>query len=72
MPEFVFGPLGLFDDALMLALTVSRLVNRVHPDVVRAHWSGQGDVLDAIQRVSGWAERQVGGRMRRAIERWAR
>jgi uncharacterized membrane protein YkvA (DUF1232 family) len=72
MPEFVFGPLGLLDDAFILALTVSRLVNRVHPDVVRAHWSGKGDVLDAIHRTSGWAERQVAGRVRRAIERWAR
>lgn len=72
LPEFLLGPLGLLDDAFMLALTVSRLVNRVHPDVVRAHWSGQGDVLEAIQRVSGWAERQVGGRLRRRLERWVR
>ena len=72
MPEFLFGPVGLLDDALILALTVSRLVNRVHPDVVRGHWSGQGEVLDAIQRVSAWAERQVGGRMRRALERFTR
>ncbi len=69
LPEFLFGPIGLLDDALILALTVSRLVNRVHPDVVRAHWSGQGEVLDAIQRVSAWAERQVGGRLRGAIGR---
>ncbi len=72
MPEFIFGPIGLLDDALMLALTVSRLVNRVHPDVVRAHWSGQGDVLQAIQRVSGWAERQVGGRLRGVFARSSR
>jgi len=69
LPEFLFGPIGLIDDALMLAVTVSRLVNRVHPDVVRAHWSGQGDALAAIQRVSGWAERQLGGRLRGLITR---
>jgi len=72
LPEFLFGPIGLIDDALMLAVTVSRLVNRVHPDVVRAHWSGQGDALAAIQRVSGWAERQVGGRLRSMVRRIAR
>ena len=72
LPEFLFGPIGLLDDALILALTVSRLVNRVHPDVVRAHWSGQGDVLAAIQRVTAWAERQVGGRLRGAIGRLTR
>ena len=72
LPEFLLGPIGLLDDALVLALTVSRLVNRVHPDVVRAHWSGQGEVLGAILRVSAWAERQVGGRVGRAIGRWSR
>ena len=72
MPEFVFGPVGLIDDAFVLAATVSRLVNRVHPDVVRQHWSGQGDVLAAIQRVTHWAERQIGGRMRRLLARVTR
>jgi uncharacterized membrane protein YkvA (DUF1232 family) len=72
LPEFLFGPVGLVDDAFMLALTVSRLVNRVHPDIVRGHWSGQGDVLVAIQRVSAWAERQVGGRVRGALQRFTR
>jgi uncharacterized membrane protein YkvA (DUF1232 family) len=72
MPEFVFGPLGLIDDAFVLAATVSRLVNRVHPDVVRQHWSGKGDALAAIQRVTHWAERQLGGRMRRLLARVTR
>lgn len=72
IPEFLFGPIGLVDDALMLAMTVSRLVNRVHPDVVRSHWSGQGDALAAIQRVSGWAERQLGSRLTRVLERFTR
>lgn len=72
LPEFLIGPVGLLDDVFMLALTVSRLVNRVHPDVVRAHWSGQGDVLEAIQRLSGWGERQLGGRVRSLIGRWTR
>lgn len=69
LPEFLFGPLGLIDDVIVLAATISRLVNRVHPDVVRAHWSGQGDALAAIQRATEWSERQLGGRLRRLISR---
>lgn len=72
LPEFLFGPVGFLDDALVLAATVSRLVNRVHPDVVRAHWSGQGDALDAIQRLTDWSERQLGGRLRGLLARWTR
>jgi hypothetical protein len=27
--------------------------------VVRSHWSGQGDALDAIQRATEWSETQL-------------
>jgi hypothetical protein len=36
--------------------TLSRILNGVHPDVVRSQWPGQGDALEAIQRVSRWSE----------------
>ena len=52
VPGFLFGPFGLMDDVIVLSATLSRVVNHVHPDVVRSHWSGQGDALDAIQRES--------------------
>jgi uncharacterized membrane protein YkvA (DUF1232 family) len=69
MPEFLFGPLGLLDDLLVIAATLSRLLNHVHPDVVRSHWSGRGDALDAIQRVTAWCERQFTGRLKRVFRR---
>lgn len=69
LPEFIFGPLGLLDDAVVLGITLSRLLNHVHPDVVRSHWAGQGDALEAVQRLSGWCEAQVGRRLRRAFGR---
>jgi uncharacterized membrane protein YkvA (DUF1232 family) len=61
LPEPILGPIGLVDDLLVAGATLSRLVNYVHPDVVRFHWSGQGDALDAIQRVTSWAEEQIRG-----------
>jgi len=64
MPVIVLGPLGLLDDLFLLGHTFAGLLNRVHPDVVRSHWPGQGDALDAIQRLVRWAERQFGGRFR--------
>ena len=53
MPELLFGPVGLLDDLFVVGAALSRVVNYVHPDVVRSHWSGQGDALDAIQRATG-------------------
>lgn len=67
LPTFLFGPLGMLDDLIVVAATLSRLVNYVHPDVVRSHWSGQGDVLDVIRRVAEWSERNVSGRIRAMI-----
>ena len=50
------GPIGLVDDVVIATATLSRLLNHVHPDVVRSHWSGQGDALEVIQRVTRWSE----------------
>lgn len=69
LPEFLLGPIGLMDDFFVLGVTLSRILNHVHPDVVRSHWSGQGDALEAVQRLSGWCERQLGSRLRRVFQR---
>jgi len=64
MPAILLGPLGLLDDLVVVSMALSRLLNHVHPDIVRSHWSGQGDALEAIQRVTSWAEQQVGRRVK--------
>jgi uncharacterized membrane protein YkvA (DUF1232 family) len=69
VPALFFGPLGVLDDVLVVTAAASRIVNHVHPDVVRSHWPGKGDVLDAIHSVSEWSERQVGARLRAVLRR---
>ena len=69
LPEAILGPIGLVDDLFIVGATLSRLLNYVHPDVVRSHWSGQGDALDAIQRATNWAEQRVRGVLRRFVPR---
>ena len=59
LPSFLFGPIGLVDDLFIVAASLARLIHYVHPDVVRSHWSGQGDALDAIRRATEWSESQV-------------
>ena len=36
LPALVLGPIGLLDDLFVVAACLSRLLNHVHPDVVRA------------------------------------
>ena len=72
LPGLLFGPLGLLDDLLMVSATLSHLVNHVHPDRVRAHWPGQGDVLSVLQRVSAWSESFFRHRLRDVLGAFAR
>lgn len=67
MPEILFGPIGFLDDLLIAAAAVSYIVNHIHPDLVRAHWPGPGDVLDVVKRVLAWSERLVGKTVSRLI-----
>ncbi len=55
IPSILVGPIGLVDDLLVVSAALSKILNQVHPDVVRSHWSGQGDVLDAVQRSARWS-----------------
>ncbi len=59
LPEGLLGPVGLIDDLLVVSAVLSKLLESVHPDLVRSHWSGHGDALDAIQRVAQWTETHV-------------
>ena len=56
LPGLILGPVGLIDDVVVMAATLSRLLNHVHPDVVRSHWPGHGDALVASQRGTAWSE----------------
>jgi len=64
LPAVVFGPIGLVDDIVVVSATLSRLLNHVHPDIVRSHWSGKGDALEAIQRATRWSESLFTNRLR--------
>lgn len=59
LPALLLGPVGLLDDLFVVAACLSRLLNHVHPDVVRANWSGQGDALEVIQSTTAWFERET-------------
>jgi uncharacterized membrane protein YkvA (DUF1232 family) len=64
LPVLLLGPLGLLDDLVVVTAALSRLLNHVHPDVVRSAWPGRGDALAAIQRAASWSERLFTGKLR--------
>ena len=70
IPGVLFGPIGLVDDLVIVAACLSGMLNRVHPDVVRSHWSGQGDALDAIALVTERVETYAVGTAQRVLGRF--
>ncbi len=72
LPSILLGPLGMLDDLVVVAACLSGIVNRVHPDVVRSHWSGQGDALEAISRVTAWVEANLVQRVGALWRGWVR
>lgn len=72
MPEVILGPLGLIDDLLIVGTALSRLMQSVHPDIVRHHWSGQGDGLERVERITSWTDRQLTQTIPRSLGRFFR
>ena len=46
VPSLIFGPIGLVDDLLIVSATLSRILNDVHPDVVRS-WLSRSNLSTA-------------------------
>lgn len=62
-------PVGLLDDVLIVALALNRMLESVGEDVVREHWDGPGNVLDALRTLLDLASDLVPHRVRRVVRR---
>ena len=50
LPDFIPG-LGQLDDLVLIAFVLDRIINRVPPEVVAEHWTGDSDVLEVVRQV---------------------
>jgi uncharacterized membrane protein YkvA (DUF1232 family) len=50
LPDFIPG-LGQLDDLVLIAFVLDRIINRVPPEVVAEHWTGDRDVLDVVRQI---------------------
>ena len=51
IPDFI-PVIGLLDDALLVALTLRSIVRHTGADVVREHWPGPPESLEALLRLA--------------------
>lgn len=59
-PEGLLGPAGYLDDIALAAFAIHQLLSHVHPDVIRRHWAGEGDVLALVQAIVGRVDSLIG------------
>jgi len=60
LPEALLGPVGYLDDLVFGVYVLNKILSSGDAGIVREHWSGSDDVLEAIQRVLGAADSLVG------------
>ena len=63
----VFPFIGQVDDIYLVALTLLRLLNRTDEGIVRAHWSGGGDIVSLANSIAGIAPMLLPKRVTRVL-----
>ena len=69
IPEALFGPLGLIDDAVILTRLFDTLLNRIPNEVVEAHWPGDPETLAKLQPLARDAKNVFGLGLKRGLLR---
>lgn len=72
LPEAILGPIGYLDDVAVAAFALHSVLNKVDPEIVKEHWLGQGDLLQAVQAIAKRAHRFLGFRLWSRLKRRAR
>jgi uncharacterized membrane protein YkvA (DUF1232 family) len=63
VPEAILGPIGFVDDLVFGVYILNKMLMDTDPDILRQHWSGEDDVLEAMQRVLNAADTLVAGEL---------
>ncbi|HEX6177744.1 MAG TPA: DUF1232 domain-containing protein [Thermoanaerobaculia bacterium] len=59
VPEALLGPIGFLDDLVFGVYILNKMITDTDPEILREHWSGHEDVLEAVQRVLNAADNLV-------------
>ncbi len=63
LPEAFLGPLGYLDDLVFAVYVLNKMLTDTDAEILREHWSGKEDVLEAVRRVLGMADQLVGSKV---------
>ena len=70
IPEALVGPIGYTDDVAVACLALNAVLNQEgHREVAQEHWQGDGDLLEAIQKVLAIANEMLGAKVWSKVKR---
>lgn len=69
LPELVLGSAGFLDDVAVAACAIRKILQSVDAAVLRAHWAGEGDVLEVTARIIELADESLGSGLWRRIKK---
>ncbi len=69
IPDFI-PVLGSVDDLVLVVLGLNMLLNEVDQKVLEDNWSGEGDVLHLLQKITATAEKFLDKNVLARIKKW--
>jgi uncharacterized membrane protein YkvA (DUF1232 family) len=69
IPDFI-PVIGYVDDLVLVVLGLNLILNEIDEKILRDNWSGEGDVLAQMQKISASADRFLDRNLIAHIRRW--
>lgn len=71
IPDFI-PVIGHVDDLVLVVMGLNLLLNETDPKVLEDNWSGDGDVLQLMQKITTTADQFVDKNIMKRIRKWFR
>ena len=71
IPDFI-PVIGHVDDLVLVVMGLNLILNEIDPKVLSDNWSGEGDVLEQMQKITATAERFLDKNILQRIKKWLR
>ena len=69
IPDFI--PIfGFVDDLVLVVYALNTMLNEIDPHIVKENWSGDGDVLQLLQKITQTAEEFLDKKILKKIKKW--
>lgn len=69
IPDFI-PILGSVDDLVLVVMGLNMLLNEIDHKVIEDNWSGEGDVLQLMQKITAMAEKFLDKNILQRIKKW--